>query len=184
MSYKSFQVLILNYIILPASLTLSSLQTVIASPSATVNQFQPISSKTCTTLQAQIARSLKKRTQQIGLITSAKFEDQIGKAKGTACQLNASSTGKKFKNIADLTTAVTSVLTNLGWKQDQKYAADSAEGKLLGFRKGKNLAVLELQSSLAKNVKCSQNLPVDSCYQRAKPEQITYKITLNALRTR
>ncbi|MBW4506024.1 MAG: hypothetical protein KME64_05895 [Scytonematopsis contorta HA4267-MV1] len=184
MSNKKVHVLILNLIILPASLIFSSLQTVIASPSATVNQFQPISSKACKTLQAQIARSIKKRSQQVSLITSAKFEDQITKAKGTACQLTASGTGKEFKNIADLATSVTSGLTNLGWKEDQKYAADSPEGKLLGFRKGKELAVLEVQSSLAKSVKCPQNSPVDSCYQRAKPEQIIYKITLNILRNK
>ncbi len=97
MSYKKVNVLIRNLIILPASLTFSLLPTVIAPSSTAVNQFQPISSKTCRTLQAKITLSIKKRTQQVSLRTPAKFEEQIDKVKGTACQITASSTGKEFK---------------------------------------------------------------------------------------
>ncbi|MFH7030364.1 MAG: hypothetical protein ACHBN1_34665 [Heteroscytonema crispum UTEX LB 1556] len=152
-----------------------------STPTSTSGKLQPLPTKVCANLQADVAGVLSK-VQQVTLKTPAQFEDQISKAKGTACQLTATSTGKTFKTISDLVTPLAATLTKKGWVEDQQYAADSPEDKLIGFRKGKDLVVLNIKSGLTKSVKCP-NVSVDTCYQQAKPAQILYQITLEAVRS-
>ncbi|MBW4666168.1 MAG: hypothetical protein KME60_01700 [Cyanomargarita calcarea GSE-NOS-MK-12-04C] len=158
---------------------------------ATPGKLRPLSVKACNTLQADLASVLKKKTRQVFVNTNAPFEDQISKGKGTACRLTVSSTGKSFKSIADIATPISAIMTKQGWKEDPAYAADGPEGKAINlrfayaiaFRKGNDLSVLDIKSSLPKSVKCPSNTPVTTCYDQAKSEQIMYKITLNAART-
>jgi hypothetical protein len=167
---------LLSCIALPLSIAFTYSQGIAATP----GKLQPLSVKACNTLQADLAGALKKKVRQVFVNTNAPFEDQISKVKGTTCQLTVSSTGKSFKTIADIATPISAMLTKQRWKEDPTYAADGPEGKIIAFRKGNYLSVLDIKSSLAKSIKCSNNTPVTTCYQQAKSEQIMYKITLNA----
>jgi hypothetical protein len=176
---KKSSVFLLSYIALPLSIGFTYSQGIAATP----GKLQPLSVTTCNTLQADLAGALKKKVRQVFVNTNAPFEDQISKEKGTACQLTVSSTGKSFKSIADIATPISAILTKQGWKEDPAYAADGAEGKITAFRKGNDLSLLDIKSSLPKSIKCLNNTPVTTCYQQAKSEQIMYNVTLSAAHT-
>ena len=172
-------VFLLTCIALPLSIAFTYSQSIAVTP----GKLRPLSAKACNTLQVDLAGVLKKKIRQVFVNTNAPFEDQISKLKGTACQLTVSSTGKSFKSIADIATPISAILTKQGWKEDPAYAADGAEGKGIAFRKGNDLSLLDIKSSLPKSIKCPNNTPVTTCYQQAKSELIMYKITLNSVHT-
>jgi hypothetical protein len=113
---------------------------------------------------------------------TAKFADDITPAQGTACQLSVSTTGRNFSSIADITTPLNRMLSRQGWVADNRYAANGPEGAIAGFRKVNSLMILNIQSSLSSNVICPDNVPVATCYQQAQPEEIIYRITVQAAR--
>ncbi len=149
----------------------------------TSGKLEPISETACKGIKGYVMDTLNKKGGEVKLQNNVAFEDTVSKLKGTACQLTTTTTAKKLKSIADVAKPLNEVLTNQEWKEDTKNAADGAEGKLMRFRKFNNIIVVDIQSSLAKEVKCAENVPVSSCYEKAKPEQINYKIVLTAARS-
>jgi hypothetical protein len=147
------------------------------------NKLEPLSETACIGLRDYVVGSLNKKASDIKLQLKVPFENTVNKAKGTACQISTQSTGKKYKSIADVAKPVETILIKQEWKEDTSGAADGVEGKIMRFTKGNNLVIVNVQSSLAKDVKCSADVPIDTCYQNAKPEQINYKIVLTGART-
>lgn len=179
---KQSQVVLLGTLALPASFTIISLP---STAQTLVNKYQPLPNQACINLQQNMARAIKKRTfQEVTLKTPVNFEDLIAKAKGGACELTATSSAKQFKTLGDISIAMMTMLRKQGWLEDQQYAANSPEGMLIGFRKDKDLIILQIESSLAKGVKCNPQAPISTCYEQAKPEHILYKISLKAARGR
>ncbi|NJL10579.1 MAG: hypothetical protein HC908_11565 [Calothrix sp. SM1_7_51] len=179
---KRSQVILLTTLTLPATFALVSLPSDAAKPTL-ANKYQPLPNQACINLQQNMARAIKKRTfEEVTLKTPVNFEDLIAKAKGGACELTATSNGKQFKTLGDIAIAMMTMLRKQGWLEDQQYAANSPEGMLIAFRKDKDLLILSIESKLAKEVKCDQQAPIASCYERAKPEQIFYSISLKAAR--
>lgn len=153
-----------------------------AAKPVTSSKLEPISETACKGVKGYLMDALNKKGTEVKLQNNVAFEDMVSKIKGTACQLTTTTTAKNFKSIADIAKPLNEVLTKQEWKEDTKNAADGAEGKLMRFRKFNNTIVVDIQSSLAKEVKCAENVPVSSCYEKAKPEQINYKIVLTATR--
>lgn len=149
----------------------------------TSSKLEPISETACKGVKGYLIDALNKKGTEVKLQNNVAFEDMVSKVKGTACQLTTTTTAKNFKSIADVAKPLHEVLTKQEWQEDTKHAADGAEGKLMRFRKVNNIIVVDIKSSLAKEVKCTENVPVDSCYQKAKPEQINYTIVLTAARS-
>jgi PT repeat len=143
-----------------------------------ITSYQPLKFQTCFGIRTEVMNTLK-----LGAIItkSAPFEDKINKIKGEACQVDLNSTGVNFKSMTEITTPISEVLTKQGWKQDKKYSADGAEGKIMAFRKGNDLVLTEVKSKLSEYVKCPKTAPIATCYEKAKPEQITYEIVVKGV---
>jgi hypothetical protein len=143
-----------------------------------IKSYQPLEFKTCFNIRTEVMSTLK-----LGAIItkSAPFEDTISKIKGEACQVDLNSTGVSFKSMTGITTPISELLIKQGWKQDNKYSADGPEGKIIGFRKGSDLVITEVKSKLSEYVKCPKKAPIATCYEKAKPEQITYEIVVKGV---
>jgi hypothetical protein len=143
-----------------------------------IKSYQPLEFKTCFNIRTEVMNTLK-----LGAIItkSAPFEDTISKIKGEACQVDLNSTGVSFKSMTDITTPISELLIKQGWKQDNKYSADGPEGKIIGFRKGSDLVITEVKSKLSEYVKCPKKASIATCYEKAKPEQITYEIVVKGV---
>lgn len=146
-------------------------------------KLEPLSQTACKGIRDYVVGSLNKKPSEIKLEPQVAFEDTVNKVKGTACQITTQSTGKNFKSIASVAKPLEAILIQQEWKEEKSGAADGSEGKIMRFNKGNNLVVVDIQSSLAKEVKCATDVPIDTCYQKAKPEQIKYKIVLTGTRT-
>ncbi|BAZ09811.1 hypothetical protein NIES4071_16240 [Calothrix sp. NIES-4071] len=147
------------------------------------SKLAPLSETACKGIRDYVVGSLNKKPSEIKLETKVAFEDTVNKVKGTACQITTQSTGKNFKSISEVAKPLEAILIKQEWKEEKSGAADGSEGKIMRFNKGNNLVVVDIQSSLAKEVKCATDVPIDTCYQQAKPEQIKYKIVLTGTRT-
>jgi len=188
MSFKLGQLLLLSCLTGISSLTFDYFPSPAFSSIVTPNKadeiaprtgrFQPLPASICNQMQGEITQIVKGKVTS----TTAPFTDSISQGKGTGCQLAATATGRNFNSIPQLETALKGILTKQGWVADNKYAASGPEGTQLGFRKGNDLAILNLESALANGVNCQNNVPVATCYQRAKPEQILYRIKLKLAR--
>lgn len=173
----------------PAFLTLgcsgANMSSPVPSPTAaeklaqqSAGKYQPLDNKTCDRLRQEMAKILKVEVTS----TTAPFEDTVSQEKGNACQLTAKGTGQNFKNIADIASSLNGMLAKDGWAATNQYGADAPESSVRGFRKNQELAILTVESELEKTVKCPDNVPISTCYQQAKPEQVLYKIKLQAAR--
>ncbi len=172
---------LLSCLALPAFLTLGCSGSNISSPAPSptaAEKYQPLENETCDRLRQEMAKLLKVEVTA----TTAPFEDTASKEKGKACQLTAKGTGRNFKDTADIANSLNATLAKDGWKATAEYAADAPEGRVRGFRKDKDLAVLTVESELEKSVNCPDSVPIYTCYQRAKPEQVLYQIKLEAAR--
>jgi hypothetical protein len=146
-------------------------------------KLEPLSETACKGIKSYLVGSLNKEASEITLESKVGFEDTVNKTKGTACQLTTQATGKNFKTIANIAKPLEAILIKQKWKEHTSGAADGSEGKIMRFHKGNNLVVVDINSSLAEEVKCATDVPIDTCYQNAKPEQIKYKIVLTGTRS-
>lgn len=147
------------------------------------SKLEPLSQTACIGIRDYVVGSLGQKASSVKLESQISFEDTINKVKGTACQITTQSTAKNFKSLADVAKPLEAILIKQEWKEQKSGAADGSEGKIMRFNKGNNLVVVNIESSLAKDVKCAANVPIDTCYKNAKPEQIKYKIVLTGTRT-
>jgi len=180
----NLHLVLLSCIALPGAMALSYSTAIASKPNATPPSATPpitvqaIQTNDCARIQAGMTRVLKLRVNR----TTAQFTDDITPAQGTACQLSVSTTGRNFPSIADLIGPLNRMLSRQGWVGDNRYAANGPEGAIAGYRKANSVVVLNIQSSLANSVICPDNVPIATCYQQAQPEEIIYRITLQAAR--
>jgi hypothetical protein len=160
---------------LPLILTLSNQDFLLAKP---VAKFKPLSGEICDRLQNRLSQTLKVK---VSLDKQANVVDHISNNEGKSCQLTAKVTGKNFSGIYPVTKTIYTFMIQNGWKVNNQYVADSPESTLRGYSKGKSLGILNIDTMLAKEIKCSDLVPIATCYQKAKPEQITYTINLNLM---
>lgn len=108
------------------------------------------------------------------------FQDFINQGRGTSCQLTVTGNGRKFKDVDQVLRKTSAMLTQQGWKNAPNYVADGPTGVARGFRKGNNLAVLNIEWEPSGDANCPKDQPISDC--ELSPEQQLYRITLDAVR--
>lgn len=146
---------------------------------ASTESDQPIDMETCTAVQSEVSSELG---VDVTLEAEAPFQDIVGGAVGSSCQLSATGTGETFTNFVDVATQLVTLLEDQGWVQDPQYAADSPTGTIVGLRRntnGEELAAVQVGWDPAPGVECPPDEPIATCAEELEPEQMLYTITID-----
>lgn len=108
------------------------------------------------------------------------FQDFINGGRGTSCQLTVTGNGRNFKDVDQVLRKMSAMLTKQGWRNAPNYIADGPTGVARGFRKGNNLALLNIEWEPSADANCPNDQPISDC--ELLPEQQLYRITLDAVR--
>lgn len=127
--------------------------------------------KSCQTLSQEIS-------QVLGGVKVNFPPNSQGNSSSQTCELTISGTGKNLPSVSVITQKLNQLLTNQGWKLEKDYSADGVEGSIRSYNKSNLLAVFNVESQLDKSVNCPNGTVLSTCYAKAKPQQILYKIKL------
>jgi hypothetical protein len=139
-------------------------------------RYQPLSTATCNQLRQEMNKVLKVRVT----MKRSTFQDFINGGGGTSCQLTVTGNGRNFKDVDHVLRKMSAMLTKQGWGNAPNYVADGPTGVARGFRKGNNLALLNIEWEPSANANCPNDQPISDC--ELSPEQQLYRITLDAVR--
>lgn len=139
-------------------------------------RYQPLPAATCNQLKQEMSRVLNVRV----MMKRSTFQDFINRGRGTSCQLTVTGNGQQFKDVDYVLRQMSEMLTKQGWGNAPNYVADGPTGVARGFRKGNNLAVLNIEWEPSADANCPNDQPISDC--KLSPKQQLYRITLDAVR--
>jgi hypothetical protein len=136
-----------------------------------LSDYQTLSAEECTTLNAYISQSVG----FTGEITSpVPFNDYIAEKNGDGCQIQYTATRPN-----EISSQVQASLANLGWQQDDIYAAGGISGFVTAFRNSDMLCMYADQVRAVDENACPVGEDYILCMSSLPPEALLDTITLN-----
>jgi hypothetical protein len=136
-----------------------------------LSDYQPLSAEECTTLNAYISQSVG----FTGEITSpVPFNDYIAEKNGDGCQIQYTATRPN-----EISSQVQASLANLGWQQDDIYAAGGISGFVTAFRNSDMLCMYADQVRAVDENACPIGEGYIICMSSLPPEALLDTTTLN-----
>lgn len=135
--------------------------------------YQPLPDEECSALRDTVASVLDTQAE----LQEAAFNDYVQGQMGRGCEITVTGTGETFGHFLDVAALLQTALTEAGWTPDMAYLADGPTGTAMGFRKGDQLALFNVDWQPSADANCPADEPISAC--DLTPAQQLFTITLN-----